>query len=221
MSRRRGAVELLISRAEESFASGNAYEAAQLYDTLAARLIAVKHSDPIGILAPGVEKFTKSNQLAFAGSVALLIPDTLTQIGISADKEIVDKLVRVHKLFGDQPNEQFLRAAVGYTAKFGDNVLGAAQLNMELGLVLWMKKDFAGANDVFVKGEAYSEHASLLVEWAGQGYRSEVDLFITRAVLQYLCFENMKGANAVFKGSTEAYETLDTPLVNFCKLCEN
>jgi hypothetical protein len=219
MSRRRGAVELLLSRIDDSFASGNAYEASQLYDTLSARLITAKHADPLSILAPGVERFMRTGQRAFAVAVSLLIPDTLAKIEIPADSGVVDRLIAIHKEFGGEPSVEFLRACVGYTSKYGDNVLGSAPLNKELGIALWMIKDYVGANEALAKGEAYAEHGNLLVEWSTAGYKSEVDLFVTRAVLQYLCLENMKGANTVYKAFMEAYENLDTPLTNFCKLC--
>jgi len=51
--------------------------------------------------------------------------------------------------------------------------------------------------------------------WASTaGYTSERDLFIARAVLQYLCLSNIKDANIVFKIFNESM-CLDSPLINF------
>ncbi len=217
------AIQLLQSRIDTSFSSGNAYEASQLYDTLSSRLITSRHPDPLPLLSPGVSRFLSMQQPSCAFSIALLLPDTLSQIGLHADSAVTQRLVQVHKeLEGEQVyNESYLRSCVAYTSKFGDNVLGSAVLNRELGVWLWeRKKDYVGASDALMKGEAYREHAGLLVEWAGQGFRSEVDLFIARAVMQYLCVENMKGANAVMKEFMDAFEKLETPLTNFVKLCK-
>lgn len=55
-----------------------------------------------------------------------------------------------------------------------------------------------------------------------QGYNSEIDLFITQTVLQYLCLKNHKTALVVFQVYTEKHPKLMTqsppyslPLLNF------
>lgn len=75
-----------------------------------------------------------------------------------------------------------------------------------------------------------TEFAAFLHTWAGDGYESERDLFLARAVLQLLCLGNMRDANAVrneyyrLAGADAAAaagavgnKALDTPLCHFLR----
>ena len=61
----------------------------------------------------------------------------------------------------------------------------------------------------------------MLWEWSCKGYKSERDLFITRAVLQLLSLENLRDANAVFEAFNDKLAkkkvVLDSPLMNFTR----
>ena len=78
--------------------------------------------------------------------------------------------------------------------------------------------------------DTYAEHASLLLEWASHGLPSELPLFITRAVLQYLALGDLRGGHAVLDGfmgrlgGGKATEVGGQPLLHFVqfvmRLCE-
>ncbi len=76
--------------------------------------------------------------------------------------------------------------------------------------------------------QAISEHAALLVDWAspnGGGLQSEADLFVARAVLQYLCLEDLASANALLKHFAARDASLsNSPLLHFAsfltEVCE-
>ena len=48
-------------------------------------------------------------------------------------------------------------------------------------------EDFSKANEYYIISENMSSYAELLLDWASHGYSSEVDLFITRPILLFLC----------------------------------
>eukprot|EP00033_Pygsuia_biforma_P000267 GCRY01000331.1.p1 GENE.GCRY01000331.1~~GCRY01000331.1.p1 ORF type:complete len:310 (+),score=35.29 GCRY01000331.1:126-1055(+) len=73
---------------------------------------------------------------------------------------------------------------------------------------------YVSANIHFLKSGDVKEYAQMLVNWAKTGYNSEKDLFIARAVLQYLCLRNLKAARTLY----EEYLFLNpvsSPLINF------
>jgi hypothetical protein len=74
--------------------------------------------------------------------------------------------------------------------------------------------------------DLYNEHASLILNWILLGNASEIDLFITRAALQYLCLSDLKGANQLlnaimntvansFHIEIKVAELSNSPLIHF------
>lgn len=75
--------------------------------------------------------------------------------------------------------------------------------------------------------EAYSE---MILDWASHGYASEIDLFVTRPILQYctvlsnytrLCAkQNLRDANLLYEAVCQKKkgdeEFNDLPLIHFC-----
>ncbi len=49
-----------------------------------------------------------------------------------------------------------------------------------------IKERYAQAQTHFLKGDSPKEFGEMLVNWAKQGYPSEYDLYIARAVLMYV-----------------------------------
>eukprot|EP00475_Leptophrys_vorax_P028954 TRINITY_DN4221_c0_g1_i1.p1 TRINITY_DN4221_c0_g1~~TRINITY_DN4221_c0_g1_i1.p1 ORF type:complete len:250 (+),score=70.63 TRINITY_DN4221_c0_g1_i1:25-750(+) len=230
---KKSAIDLLQSRITNCFEAKNYYEAEQLYDTLASRIVASKSytdGSHVAIFSEGISKFLELNQPAHAAKVAQLIIEVFQQSQIPESEAHVEAILEVANKFSADHNEEegkfrdeFLLSAVGWSGKFGPNVFGAAAFHCELARSFWSKQDYANSNAHFLKSSSATsdssiEHAQMLIEWSNAGYRSEADLFITRAVLQFLAMENIKGASQVYKSFMESFETLNTPLTNFCKL---
>lgn len=71
--------------------------------------------------------------------------------------------------------------------------------------------------------DSYAEHAGLLSQWAEAGYESEKDLYVARAALQYLCLEDLKGANRVLAVfiTLPGFTGLNaSPLIHFIQFCK-
>lgn len=84
----------------------------------------------------------------------------------------------------------------------------------------WDEGRYPIANDFYLVSEDMEEYSSMLLDWASQGYKSELDLFVVRAVLWLLVKKNLRDANALFScvRSKEAddREFLQLPLIHFC-----
>lgn len=80
--------------------------------------------------------------------------------------------------------------------------------------------DYALSNEFYLISENTQEHAAMVLEWASQGYASEIDLFVTRAVLWFIQKKNLRDANAFFahvkhmKENDPSFSKL--PLIHYC-----
>jgi len=120
-----------------------------------------------------------------------------------------------------------------YSSKFGSNSLGEPLFHKDFALFYQNKLEYIQSQRHYLRSETYKDHAAMLIEWGSRGYKSELDLFIARTVLQYLCLENIDGANAVFENFVQSLYPqaqaqlqsqplsiitsgpLDTPLIHF------
>eukprot|EP01006_Ploeotia_vitrea_P033510 TRINITY_DN65566_c7_g4_i3.p1 TRINITY_DN65566_c7_g4~~TRINITY_DN65566_c7_g4_i3.p1 ORF type:complete len:384 (+),score=226.48 TRINITY_DN65566_c7_g4_i3:124-1152(+) len=152
------------------------------------------------------------------------------------DKELAAQVEQITQLFAAFPKDdaksvdvrdRFMRRAITYTGRFGANPHGSPALHQAMARELTRAERFAEAQRYWLRSGRPDEHAAMLAEWASRGYRGELDLFITRCVLQYLCLENLGGANAVFQAFITAHaagtgaggkkKLTHTPLLNFTR----
>jgi len=66
----------------------------------------------------------------------------------------------------------------------------------------------------YLRGSDPIGYARMILKWINKEDTSEIDLFIARAVLQYLCLSNLKDANVVF-GEFLNLTRVNTKLVEF------
>ncbi|XP_076309076.1 Golgi to ER traffic protein 4 homolog isoform X2 [Tachypleus tridentatus] len=86
----------------------------------------------------------------------------------------------------------------------------------------YLEKNYAQSRYHFTHSSDGDGCASMLIEYhINKGYPSEVDLFITQAVLQFLCLKNKSTASVVFFTFTEKHPSVQQgppyllPLLNF------
>lgn len=81
--------------------------------------------------------------------------------------------------------------------------------------------DFTHAAKHFLHSEKPAEFADALYNWSKQGYPSESDLYLARAVLQLLSLENLRDANQVNEiyvaKCKDVGRSVDLPLFNFTR----
>lgn len=81
-------------------------------------------------------------------------------------------------------------------------------------------ENYSAASDFFLVSENMSDYAEMVLAWAATGYASELDLFVTRAVLWLAEKQNLRDANSFFAAIRERCadnsEFNSLPLVHFC-----
>jgi hypothetical protein len=77
--------------------------------------------------------------------------------------------------------------------------------------------DYEVAQKHYLRSNDPEGFAGMLVQWADEVYPSEQDLLVARAVLMYLCLQNLKDANIIYSLFKNRYTTLDTPLFNYTR----
>ncbi len=78
-------------------------------------------------------------------------------------------------------------------------------------------KDYEVAQRHYLRSNDPEGFSAMLCQWGDEVYPSEKDLLITRAVLMYLCLQNLKDANIIYSLFKNRYPTLDTPLFNYTR----
>lgn len=90
--------------------------------------------------------------------------------------------------------------------------------------VYWKEKVYTAAHRHFLHSRDGATYAAMLIELhTTKGLKSEIDLFITQAVLQCLCLRNVKMATDAFYKYTENHPKIKNdkgppylfPLLNF------
>ncbi|KAF5287524.1 hypothetical protein FQA39_LY04152, partial [Lamprigera yunnana] len=89
--------------------------------------------------------------------------------------------------------------------------------------VYWNEKNYTNARHHYIYSKDGLGCAKLLIEFqVTQGYSYEEDLFITQAVLQYLCLQNKVTASQTFNNYTKEHPRIKKtgppyflPLLNF------
>lgn len=151
--------------------------------------------------------------------LALLIIENYKKTEAPVSKETIDPLLEIAKHYTSadgQSRRTFIKTAVSWSSTPANNKQGAPELHDFFSQIYTKEKDFALAEKHFLRGTNPRGYAEMLVELSRNGYESEKDLFIARAVFQYLCLSNLKDANAVFT-SFLSLVPLESPLINFVK----
>nr|XP_017511861.1 Golgi to ER traffic protein 4 homolog isoform X2 [Manis javanica] len=104
----------------------------------------------------------------------------------------------------------------------GSGKLGHPRLHQLLALTLWKEQNYCESRYHFLHSADGEGCAHMLVEYStARGFRSEVDMFVAQAVLQFLCLKNKSSASVVFTTYTQKHPSIENgppfvqPLLNF------
>uniref|UniRef100_A0A8D1UQA0 Golgi to ER traffic protein 4 homolog n=1 Tax=Sus scrofa TaxID=9823 RepID=A0A8D1UQA0_PIG len=104
----------------------------------------------------------------------------------------------------------------------GSGKLGHPRLHQLLALTLWKEQNYCESRYHFLHSSDGEGCANMLVEYStSRGFRSEVDMFVAQAVLQFLCLKNKSSASVVFTTYTQKHPSIENgppfvqPLLNF------
>jgi len=170
------------------------------------------YKEAIDLLTNGTSNLLKHQQGNAAGELANMIIGCYEKMDSKIEQPQLDLII---KIFNDIPDESsdakesFMKLAIKWTVSKGTNPQGNQLLHLHIARYFAKKKDYMKSSRHYLRcqdEDAVNEHSKLLVEWSEKGYRGEVDLFIARVVLQYLCLQDLQSANFIFKKYTEYYK---------------
>ncbi|KAG6611125.1 uncharacterized protein IUM83_15915 [Phytophthora cinnamomi] len=225
-------VENVGKKLELQLAAGDFYGALQMYKTLFMRLL--KGDEP------SAEQQEKAAALAQDAALTLVAHDQNTAAAEMANL-MLSVFADFHQPVDDahkqrvrlvaaafEPKPQFsadlaavLKNAVKWSAAEGARKRGDPELQLLLARAYRTAGDFSHAMKHFLHAENPQELADTLFQWSTQGYPSESDLYLARAVLQLLSLENLRDANKVHEmyvaKCQSAGRPVDLPLFNFTR----
>lgn len=216
-----------MEKLEQRVKDGDYYGALQMYKTLYSRHVNnQKVKDACDLAESSAMSLIQYGQTTAAMEMAELLIEEYNKEHVPLNEESKVRVVNINNKVLEFTDENakppvflelagFLKEAVKWSAKEGGRQRGDPALQLLLAQAYERAQDYESASKHFLHTEKPKEYATMLETWAKEGYASERDLFIARAVLQLLALENLRDANVVFEQYTKAFSDLDTPLINF------
>uniref|UniRef100_A0A0P4WP96 Golgi to ER traffic protein 4 homolog n=1 Tax=Scylla olivacea TaxID=85551 RepID=A0A0P4WP96_SCYOL len=216
----------VLAKLKASVEEGRYYEAHQMYRTLYFRYCSQqKYAEVLDLLYDGASLLLRHEQQTSGADLALLMLEVLEKSKTDPTEENITRIASLFSLLnhGTPERHQYLVRAVKWSC--GDiHKLGHPRLHQLLAQTLWKEKNYGSARYHYLRSEDGGGCADMLVELhLLRGYPSEIDLFLTQAVLQYLCLQKKVAASEVFETYTKTHPTITKqrgppfilPLLNF------
>ena len=206
------------------------YEAHQTYRTVCARYLSQDlHQEAIQTAFDGAMFFLTNEQFGSGTDMACQLLKAYREVKLPVADDNLDRISKVLKLL-DSESEAESRETVAHAAVEWSRTTdkefsrhGHPRVHRVCALAFWRCKDFVTARWHFLHADSPTECAAMLVEFScAQGHPSEVDLFLTQAVLNLLVLQKVGVARRVFESYTVAHPQIDEkqppfllPLLNF------
>ncbi|XP_063073180.1 Golgi to ER traffic protein 4 homolog [Engraulis encrasicolus] len=223
-ARNRGGVQRVEGKLRASVERGDYYEAHQMYRTLFFRYMSQsKYAEARELTYNGALLFFSHHQLNSAADLSMLVLESLEKSEIEVQDEILEHLVKLYSVMDAKSPERvaFVSRALKWSTG-GSGKPGSPRLHQLLALTLWKEQNYSESRYHFLRSADGEGCALMLVEYSATlGYRSEVDMFVAQAVLQFLCLKNKPSALMVFSTYTEKHPSIQNgppfpqPLLNF------
>ena len=225
-SNKAAGVQRVLDKLEASVNAGNYYEAHQMYRTLHFRYsMQKKYKELFELLYSGARLLLHKKQLTSGADLSNLVVDVLVKSTEPVSEDHFNKLSELFGLIGPTvpERETFLANALRWSVTGSPEYkTGHPQFHKAVAQIFWREKNYVLARYHFLHSTDGSGFAMMLVEiHTMQGYPSEVDLFITQVVLQYLCLQNKTTAADAFQCYTSKHPHIKAgppyllPLLNF------
>ncbi|XP_063362084.1 Golgi to ER traffic protein 4 homolog [Cydia amplana] len=218
-------VRRVLDKLAASVNSGQYYEAHQMYRTLYFRYLSQKkYADLLNLLHEGATLLLQRDQQGSGADLAILLLDVLTKSETQPCEEWIEKVANIFEIMSPTipERETFLTNAVKWS--MDSNKKGHPLLHKKIAEVYWREKKYTAAHRHFLHSCDGSAYATMLIELhTTKGLKSEIDLFIAQAVLQFLCLRNIQMATETFNKYTGSHPTIKNdrgppylfPLLNF------
>ncbi|VVC87305.1 unnamed protein product [Leptidea sinapis] len=201
------------------------YEAHQMYRSIYYRyLTKKKYGDLLDLLFRGATILLEHNEHGSGIDLAILLIDVLAKSEIKPNEEWIDKIITLFKSMHSSVPEReiFITNVVNWS--MDENMKGHPLLHKKFGEVFWEKKELVLALKHGLHSNDGVTYAKMLIDLqTTRGRKSEVDLFITQAVLRILGLRNKQMANEVLNEYARSHPMIlnekgppySYPLLNF------
>ncbi|XP_022419182.1 Golgi to ER traffic protein 4 homolog [Delphinapterus leucas] len=223
-ARNRGGVQRVEGKLRASVEKGDYYEAHQMYRTLFFRYMAQsKHAEARELMCSGALLFFSHGQQNSAADLSMLVLESLEKAEVEVVEELLESLAKLFSLMDPNSPERvaFVSRALKWSSG-GSGKLGHPRLHQLLARTLWKEQNYCESRYHFLHSSDGEGCANMLVEYStARGFRSEVDMFVAQAVLQFLCLKNKSSASVVFTTYTRKHPSIESgppfvqPLLNF------
>lgn len=156
--------------------------------------------------------------------LGILFVDVLNKSNTQPTQIYFEKITDLFSMMNctSPERETFLQDSLRWSLKGTNYKTGHPDLHQRIAQIFWREKNYTLARQHFLYSRDGSGCAAMLVELHEQrGYSNEIDLFITQAVLQYLCLHNKATAQEAFNSYTSRHPKISSgppyllPLLNF------
>ncbi|KAM5131380.1 Golgi to ER traffic protein 4 homolog isoform 3-T3 [Callospermophilus lateralis] len=182
-----------------------------------------KHAEARELMYSGALLFFSHGQQNSAADLSMLVLESLEKAEVEVADELLENLAKVFSLMDPNSPERvaFVSRALKWSSG-GSGKLGHPRLHQLLALTLWKEQNYCESRYHFLHSTDGEGCANMLVEYStARGFRSEVDMFVAQAVLQFLCLKNKTSALVVFTTYTQKHPSIEDgppfvqPLLNF------
>ncbi|KAK3739992.1 hypothetical protein RRG08_005264 [Elysia crispata] len=219
-------VDRVLAKCEACINAGNYYEAHQMFRTVYFRYSGQqKFTEAADLLYRGALILMQHNQHSSGADLSLLFLDVLNKSKSTVTDTTIGQISDLFEKMDSECPERypFLTKAINWSSKVNkQHKRGHPDLHQRFGVIFKQERNYLQARYHYIHSSDGEGCAQLLVEFhTNHGYSSEVDMFITQAVLQYLCLQNKTTASLCFEIYTQKHPAIDKgppfgmPLLNF------
>lgn len=218
-------VKKVLLKLETSINNGDYYEAHQMYRTLYFRYLAQKkYNETLQLLYNGSFLLLQKEQYTSGAELGILFIDVLVKADEKPSQSHFQKIITLLSMMTPTlaEREVYIQKALQWSITGTNYKNGHPYFHRRLAQVFWNEKNYQMAKQHFMYTKDGSGCASMIIEIHSQhGYSNEIDLFIARIVLQYLCLHNKASADEAFKTYVSQHPQIQggppfiLPLLNF------
>uniref|UniRef100_A0A6B2LAC2 Uncharacterized protein n=1 Tax=Arcella intermedia TaxID=1963864 RepID=A0A6B2LAC2_9EUKA len=231
---------------EGAIKDGDFYQAQQIYKSIYHRLAAKKNYTSLrSTVLKGIKVMLLNNQTTNATELALLLLDNYKQTSVPVEKEYLDPLIEIFNAYPstDPTNRRlFVNNAINWSSLPSNNSQGSPVLHLAFAQK-YSQELFSGNTTIpveessllsqpkvvivsplnfvtyhYLRADNPVEHAQVIKRWDAEIRKEEeLDVIVARAILQYLCLENLKNANLFFNEISKFLKPDQTKMMRFVK----
>lgn len=170
----------------------------------------------------GAITLISNNEVNAGTDLALLLIDEYESSKVEPTEENMSSLLKIFNTFQVEAHPKrklFIKRAVDWSSSEKNGNQGEPYLHNAFAKYFEDTKQYGLSQAHYIRGSQPEQFAHMVSKWANDGYPNELDLFLTRSILMYLCLKKIEESNCFYKTflKLRTKEELDKPLVNYCR----